>query len=134
MSRATYLAGFFDGEGCVSLNSNGSIQLRVINTYKPVLDLFVEEFGGSVKIRKQRINKSQYHWSVYGDDAYEVAKILGELCIEKADQLHVVMDWFEIRDQYKSKQATGRGRHAHPDRANKIKEIQTTLTGMKFNE
>lgn len=92
-----YLAGFFDGEGCVTIGVNGSIQLRVINTSEAVLQEFVKHLGGSVKPRKQIVNKPQFHWSVYGPTAVEVAKTLVEHTLEKKQQLQTVINWYSHR-------------------------------------
>ena len=32
-----YAAGFFDGEGCISISKNGAVDIRVTNTAKNVL-------------------------------------------------------------------------------------------------
>ena len=129
----SYIAGFFDGEGCVSVNSNGSIQIRVINTSCAVLEYFVEVLGGAVKSRKQIVNKPQYHWSVYGDDAYRVAEALAPLCIEKRPQLLKMLEWRDERGNFLATQKVGgRGHVAHPDRAGRIKQYQKELTEMKM--
>lgn len=44
-----YLAGFFDGEGCISTRGDRyHLMLRVGNTDKRVLDLIVARYGGKV--------------------------------------------------------------------------------------
>jgi hypothetical protein len=46
-----YLAGFFDGEGCVYINPSGRVQLSLTQKKREVLDLVQSEFGGKVKIK-----------------------------------------------------------------------------------
>lgn len=128
----SYLAGFFDGEGCVTIGGNGSIQLRVINTSKKVLDQFPIYFGGSVLPRKQRVNKPQYHWSVYGEDAIKVAVILSEHCIDKKNQLLTLIEWWDCRDGLSFKEGKKRGvSRCNMVRDAAIKEYQNKLTIMK---
>lgn len=61
--KKAYIAGFFDGEGCVQLckyrhpktRGHLSYYLRVViaNTEKEVLEQIQQEFGGKVKQRKR---------------------------------------------------------------------------------
>lgn len=128
----SYLAGFFDGEGCISVNSNGSIQLRVINTSKKVLDKFPEEFGGKVLPRKQIVNKPQYHWSIYGEDAINAAVKLLPFCIEKKSQLETILSWWKERENFKIREGKVRGvQRDNIQRDLKIKSIQEQLTKLK---
>lgn len=128
-----YLAGFFDGEGCITIGNNGSLCLGVVNTNRKVLELFVERLGGTIGDRKQRVNKAQYVWRLYGDNAVNALMQLEMHLIEKQDQAHYAIDWMlRERGNYPTSQATGRGRKAHPDRAAAIKRYQTTLTNMKL--
>lgn len=53
-----YLAGFFDGEGCITLGKNGGVTISVVNTCYRVLCQFQDAFGGSVRERKQKVNKT----------------------------------------------------------------------------
>lgn len=127
-----YLAGFFDGEGCVTIGSNGSVQLRVINTSKQVLDRFPEFLGGTVLPRKQMVNKPQYYWSVYGEDAIEAVKLLLPFSIEKAKQLHVILEWWGEKEKYALSQGKIRGVHReNAERDFRIKQLQEQLTTLK---
>lgn len=77
---ASFLAGFFDGEGCVRINSrvaspkskrlNYQVQVVIGHTNKPILDWIAGLFGGNVLPRKSARNvKQQWFWCVYGDKA-----------------------------------------------------------------
>lgn len=128
----SYLAGFFDGEGCVSIGNNGSIQLRVINTSKKVLDQFPIYLGGTVLPRKQIVNKPQYHWSVYGENAVIAAIALSKHCIDKTPQLLTVIEWWDYRDNLCLTEGKKRGvSRCNMKRNAAIKEYQEKLTIMK---
>src|SRR5712671_4828910 len=74
-----YLAGIFDGEGSVGFYSGGKgrisrtyvFTMEVKMTYKPIIDLFYETFGGSVGFRKKYKShyKDQWRWRVVGPKA-----------------------------------------------------------------
>lgn len=127
-----YLAGFFDGEGCVTLGQNGSIALGIVNTNLPILNLFKEVLGGTVASRLQMVNKPQYVWRTYGPTAVSAGEVLLPFLIEKREQMEVVIDWFKTRDRFEALTRQGRkGKFANPARAEAILYTQTMLTKMK---
>lgn len=76
MISAEYAAGFFDGEGCVKIRAtktNGYLYYRVEtdigNTDRPILEAFVDKYGGSIYERpRERMRKHgwsrQYDWRI----------------------------------------------------------------------
>lgn len=130
--KLAYLAGFFDGEGCVTIGKNGSLCLGIVNTSLPVLEMMQEELGGTIAGRKQMVNKKQYVWRVYGHNAFRVALALHKYSVEKREQFEEIMDWYVERDAYPPAQNQGRGRKAHPERDAAIKMVQEKLTRMKM--
>ena len=131
-TKIAYFAGFFDGEGCVTVGLNGGIALGIVNTSLEVLTALQLGFGGSISPRKQIVNKPQFVWRVYGDDAVRIAKELIPFSIEKRAQLEVVLAWVEERDKYKSIRVPGkRGTFSDPNRKIAIKQTQELLTKMK---
>ena len=94
--KLSYIAGFFDGEGCVSISKNGALDVRVINTSRPVLEMMVQVLGvGKVHDRKQRVNKRQHLYSVYGQNAALVLRALSPYLIEKKPQADTALDYFD---------------------------------------
>lgn len=129
MISLEYAAGFFDGEGTVSVGSNGSVSLRVVNTNYEILLQFVKIFGGSIKQRKQMVNKTQYLWSVYGDDAITVAKSIAPFCIEKRQHLTALIEYASLRAKLPTLRIEGRkGAFSNPERDSLIKEYKAKLT------
>ncbi len=66
-----YLAGIFDGEGCVGIYSIGVGKTKVLTvavhmTEKHVVELFHQQFGGSFyfKPRRKEHHKDQWCWVV----------------------------------------------------------------------
>ncbi len=57
-----YVAGFFDGEGSVSIRSNRSSQLRLVNTDKAVMEAIRDFVGfGTIYCAKARGNCKSYY-------------------------------------------------------------------------
>ncbi len=132
MNEYGYLSGFFDGEGCITISKNGSLCLGVVNTSKAVLDLFKDVLGGVVQDRKQIVNKRQYVWRVYGDDAVWVLEIFYPYLIEKKEQAQTALTWMDKRYQFAPVRTGSRGGKANPQRAIEIKKYQTILTQQKL--
>lgn len=78
-----YLAGYFDGEGCVSITSHGSmpqLTVTVQTSDKEILDLFAECFGGRVRKVTYRSSKAcrrqMYSWERYSSNGQPVLEAL----------------------------------------------------------
>ena len=60
----SYIAGLFDGEGCITTyNNHGDglrLQISITNSYKPVLEEIAAIHGGTVN-RKRCEKKREHH-------------------------------------------------------------------------
>lgn len=127
-----YAAGFFDGEGCISIGNNGSISCGIVNTNIEILEMFKEIYGGSVSPRKQKVNKEQFVWRVYGETAISFLETIIDILVEKQSQAIVVLAFYQNRQLVKGIRITGkRGKLSHPDRPKLIKIAQEELTYLK---
>lgn len=68
MVSSEYLAGFFDGEGCIDIATRGSkhkqlyLRLAVSQTNLQVLSDIQEEFGGGIYTIKKRADHHKQAW------------------------------------------------------------------------
>lgn len=78
---AAYLAGFIDGEGCITIKCNGLVRLSITNTVKPVLDGIRARLGyGSIGRRDNKSNKKHKPcYSLWVTDAVRIRGLLREL-------------------------------------------------------
>lgn len=130
-----YAAGFFDGEGCISISKNGSVDVRIVNTSKAVLVKLQSLFGGSITNRTQKINKSQYTYSLYGEEAIEFLNILKPYLVEKLTQVDTVFEYYELRKEIKTIRIPGkRGAFANPDREILVQVFRDILSEQKLEE
>ena len=87
----SYIAGYFDGEGCIYADSHG-IRVFITNTYLPMLEAINEYFGGIGKIvvkkRYERdvANKECYILTFWSGRAETVLKELEPYLVEKRPQ------------------------------------------------
>ena len=85
-----YLAGFFDGEGSIGITGE-SLCVRVVNTYRPILEKFQSAFGGVVDCHRKGDERSRltWEWRAYGDTAAAALTALLPLLREKAPQAYL---------------------------------------------
>ena len=97
-ARSRYLAGFFDGDGCVVCRSNLSgCDLAVTQSFKQaeVLMLFLSTFGGSVRKKCDGVGFCQpvLVWRAGGAKARSAASVLAPYSITKRKQLELAAAW-----------------------------------------
>jgi len=116
ISEAAYIAGLFDGEGCVTykqqMKKRGNkkayptwnIRMEVNMTDKSVIQwihkiLEVGTFGEKPPGKGQLGKKMQYRWRCGFRDALYVAKLLWPYAIVKLHKLEQIIDHYEPRAQ-----------------------------------
>lgn len=129
-----YLAGFFDGEGTVSLiqfighgHQQYASRVFVTNADKPMLDMFVHYFGGKVR-EHQKPNKQCYRWELAKntDREHFILQILPYLIVKK-EEADIVLEFLRLR----STEAKSQRKNLY-DRLKKVKQermIQSHLHG-----
>ncbi|CAE7948839.1 unnamed protein product [Symbiodinium sp. KB8] len=97
-SVLTYLAGFFDGDGCVSCAPDLSgCYLSITQSFNQaeVLMLFRETFAGSISLHRDGmgLQKPSLRWTVGGQSARNAAQLLVPHSITKCKQLVLAAGW-----------------------------------------
>ena len=95
----SYLAGFFDGEGCISIlkytkgnwNPSYFLQAQIGQKYGNILDWVKENFGGNV------YKKRDQTWIVTNFKAYEFIKLITPLLKYKKPQAELAIKFYEER-------------------------------------
>lgn len=109
-SQIAYLAGFFDGEGCIRIKWSSQrgncfyIWVAITNSYKPVLDLAVSLFGGKVRRAEKRSNKTIYHYLITSSEAVDMLKTMIGFLREKKSQAQLAISFHEKKSRLTSKQ------------------------------
>ena len=101
-----YLAGFFDGDGCVACESSLSgCRLHVGQSFDQaeVLMLLYETFGGSItrKWSGMGLRKPLLQWIACGECARNAAQLLAPQSITKQKQLLLAVQWPEAKSDRK---------------------------------
>ena len=97
-ANAEYLAGFFDGDGCVSCLTNlCGVRLSVGRraSAADVLLLYLRCFGGTVSLRSpgQGMTQPMLQWQVSGAKARSAASSLASVSLTKSEQLKIAATW-----------------------------------------
>jgi hypothetical protein len=130
-----YAAGFFDGEGCISITKNGAVDVRISNTAKNVLVTLHSYFGGSITNRTQKVNKAQYVYSLYGETAINFLSLIKPFMIDKLPQAEAILEYYRLRNDITTiKVPHVRGTFANPDREILVQVFRDILTEQKQEE
>jgi len=84
-----YLAGLFDGEGCVSMHLAKagyiSVQVKVSMCDRAPVAVLFERFGGQLSDGRQltRTGRQVYTWAVFNADCVEALEVFSKLCLVK---------------------------------------------------
>src|SRR4030042_87280 len=105
-----YLAGFFDGEGCVTIikgknhlgNVQYSLRVIVVNTNEYVLHLYKLSFGGRIQKRKYKKPEWRdcYAWELGSTRAYDFLKCVYPYLILKKAQADLAFEFQENQSKY----------------------------------
>ena len=77
-----YMAGFFDGEGCVTISrprsrSNYQLEVNIGNTNREVLEWVQRNYGGRLhRMRKHIYYKPISVWQVSGEEAIDFLQLI----------------------------------------------------------
>jgi hypothetical protein len=88
-----YLAGVFDGEGCVSVSIQKKntclLSVTVVMTDREAVDLFYEVFGGSFYIKnddtKKLKSKTVYSWRICNAESANALEVFSKYCRVKKE-------------------------------------------------
>ena len=102
-AELAYLGGFFDGDGCVTREyslSGCMLQVAQLAINAEVLILFRQFLGGSICAKDQGMGMRQptLQWTVHGGKARAAARQLSNVCLSKAEQLQLAINWPDDKD------------------------------------
>tara|TARA_Y100000310_G_C20667881_1_gene808619 strand:+ start:500 stop:934 length:435 start_codon:yes stop_codon:yes gene_type:complete len=107
-SELDYMAGFFDGEGCISINKSNKLKrtsgkrylqysavIVVSNTDRDVLEIFQRNFGGNIYTLKRGLNahkyKPCYQWMAFSNQAKTFCLRMVDRLILKRKQAEIII-------------------------------------------
>ena len=100
-----YIAGFFDGEGCIRIKkaSQGGnsyfIWLAITNSNKSILEFVKDIFGGQIRKAERTPNKTIYHYNLSSSEATDMLKVLLGFLKEKKAQAELAIKFHQIKEK-----------------------------------
>jgi hypothetical protein len=91
-AKIAYIAGFFDGEGCVRLkqsNQNESsyyVIAHITNTNQMILEQVQDLFGGTIRMQEKGVNKTIFNWQITSSEAADFLTTISPFLQEKKTQ------------------------------------------------
>lgn len=90
-----YIAGFFDGEGCIQIGGQGDLVVSASNTNLESLQFLMDVLGGRVRRLKPvaTTRKTLYIWQIPAASAPEVLEMLLPYLIVKKQQALLAIEF-----------------------------------------
>jgi hypothetical protein len=123
-----YIAGYFDGEGCIQIEQDGSLCCRIKSAYKPVLIELQAQFGGSLspEIKTNLHHKQLWRWRIKCNEAEGFLRDIAPLLREKGEQARIAITYQDIRN-------STRGIHSTNERQDEQRKL-VACTRQKLSE
>ena len=108
-TEISYIAGFFDGEGCVRIkkaNQGGNsyyIIAHITNTNQKILKKVQDYFGGNTRLQEKGVNKGIYNWCITSSEASDFLKTLLPFLIEKKEQAELAIHFHKRKEEIDAK-------------------------------
>lgn len=130
-----YLAGLFDGEGCIHIATHikrnhsathySQLHLIVSNTNKQVMDYLTSKLGGNLIIRKpyKKRQRSYYMWRIYSQKAGDLLEILLPYLIIKKEEALLAIE-FQSTLNYEPKKLSPETIIERDEIAEKLKQLK----------
>jgi len=87
-----YIAGFFDGEGCVMINAGGRCTVTITQKNPAVLYLIQQKFGGNVHKKHMKFSEC-YHWRLSSkNEILPFLERMKDLCFCKKQEIELGLE------------------------------------------
>ncbi len=111
MLSAEYIAGFFDGEGCIDIRyrtTHGGkyqrfeLRLTISQVFRLPLDKIAEQWGGSISPRR---SGNIHYYVVTGKQANALLTAIRPHLLVKADEADIALSFYKLTGKNKSLQS-----------------------------
>jgi hypothetical protein len=108
MLSKEYIAGYFDGEGCVLLSKKGWITCRIRSAYRSTLEEIHAQYGGYICVEKKtHIHRKQlWSWTIATRQAERFLRDIEPILQEKKEQVRIVLAYQVGRNTTSGKSLT----------------------------
>jgi hypothetical protein len=122
-AELAYIAGFFDGEGCISAVADRrgyvSVRLNISQKFDIPLLFIQARFGGNIRWHRGTV----WHWEAYGDAALNMLRALLPYLMLKRPQAELAIEFLAARN--------GPGQHYTPGQRKRRLALATEISALK---
>jgi hypothetical protein len=94
----SYMAGYFDGEGMVRIESQGTVMAQIHSCYPCILRDAHKRFGGSIREFQNEHRpkwRPSYQWRICGNQALRFLASIYPFSREKKRQIQLALDFYQ---------------------------------------
>lgn len=98
----SYIAGFFDGEGTISIKHHKKsdtfqVVVTIVNTDLNILEIIKNKFGGDIHVmyRSKNSHKTGYTWRISSRMAFKFLKEINPYSIIKKTRIKIALSFQE---------------------------------------
>lgn len=109
-AKIAYIAGFFDGEGCVRIkeaNQGGNsyyVIAHVTNSNRCILEQIQDLFGGAIRTQERTPNKTVHNWCISSSEAVDFLKVVSPFLQEKLEEAALAIKFHEQKSELTSEE------------------------------
>jgi len=102
-NEIAYLAGYTDGEGCISVINGRTLMVSVEACYPKIIRRYCQLFGGhfSRYDRKKKNTRPYFRWRVFSETAHLVIQTLLPFLREKKRQAELCLKYYNTKNPRK---------------------------------
>lgn len=99
-SEIAYLAGYTDGEGCITIVNGRTLMVGIETCYPKVVHRYYQLFGGhfSRYDREKKAHRPAFRWRAFSETAYMVIQTLLPFLREKKRQAELCLKFYNTKD------------------------------------
>ncbi len=105
-NKIAYMAGFFDGEGCIRIKKSSQkgnsyhLICHITNSNWKILRIYQYYFGGQVRKQERTPNKTIYQYYVTCAEACDMLKTMLGFLREKREQANLGIDFHNMQGDF----------------------------------
>jgi len=139
MDDAKYMAGFFDGEGCIGIYANGqgkghTLSVQIVQNKSAAVTEFLQKlkyvFGGSLSLSKSANGNEKYNLQITGESARVFLSQIRDHLRFKKEQADLAVAWYATRPKLK-RDAKGRLTSHPPEQREFDKKVARLIKALK---
>lgn len=106
-AKISYIAGFFDGEGCVRLKQSNQnehsyyVIAHITNSNRAILEHVQDLFGGAIRRVEKKVNKTTYSWCITSAEAVDFLETLSPFLREKLEEARLAIKFHKEKSGLK---------------------------------